>query len=139
MDSNQAAVMRVVRSAFSRMHEQVQLVRKAARVGDWTPQPHQCHDNVREWVAKNPRHIHVYGYLLFDFRLMNGCFRLTAHSVVEDENGTLHDITPSGASADYPFIRHVGSEEDFAITAELRQIDVREDFIQRLLNLNSAG
>jgi hypothetical protein len=37
---------------------------------------------------------------------------------------TLADITPRGTWRQYPFVRHVGSEEDFAEMANAMHVDV---------------
>jgi len=39
--------------------------------------------------------------------------RFTPHALVEVEDGTLVDITPHGATQDYPFLRHIGTYEEF--------------------------
>ena len=53
------------------------------------------------------------GWLIFEFGGLFGFVRFNSHSVIEQQDGTLIDITPSRASRRYPFIRHAGSEEDF--------------------------
>jgi hypothetical protein len=123
-EADQAALRRIADSVFSRLGERVLLVRKDARIGDWKPKVHYCHDNVRHWVAKNPNHKHVFGFALFDFRVLSGCIRIMPHSAVEDENGVLYDITPHEASQDYPFIRNTGSMDDFAVLATAGFLDV---------------
>jgi hypothetical protein len=124
-DADQAALRRIVDSVRARLGEQERLVRKTAvRIGDWRPKVHECHDNVAYWVARNPKHKHVFGFVLFDLRALTGCIRISAHSAVEDENGVLCDITPHEASADYPFIRNTGSMDDFAILATAGFVDV---------------
>ena len=91
---------------------------------DWHPQPKFCHDNVATWVAKSPEHKHVRGYVLFDFRFLLGVWQVQAHSVVELEDGTLIDITPSGVSRLYPFVRHTGTEDEFEEMARAMRVDV---------------
>ena len=90
---------------------------------DWSPKLHCCHDNVRDWVARNPGHKHVTGYLIFDLRII-GMLVVQPHSLVEFEDGILVDITPHGASQQYPFVRHVGSDEEFAEMAVAIRIEV---------------
>jgi len=119
-NADRAALQRIVDSVISRLGERVRLVRKTVSIGDWQPRAQECHDNVARWVAGNPEHKHVFGFVLFDYRLLNGCIRISAHSVVEDENRTLCDITPHEMSADYPFIRHIGSTDDFAVLVNQR-------------------
>lgn len=91
---------------------------------DWHPQPKFCHDNVAAWVSRSPQHKHVKGFVIFDLRMLLGIWQVHAHSVVELEDGTLIDITPSGVSRPYPFVRHIGTEEEFAEMARAMHVDV---------------
>ncbi len=116
--------MRLARSVVGRLGEQVRLVRMAARIGDWQPVPNYCHDNVREWVARMPHHKQVYGFIVFDARQAIGCIQVMAHSAVEDESGALCDITPNDAARDHPFIRHSGTEQEFARFAAVGSVYV---------------
>lgn len=87
------------------------------RGADWAPVENQCHYNVDRWVSEHPGTRAVRGWLVFDFEKTSmglvHVVRFTPHSVVEDEDGRLVDITPSGASRRYPFLRHTGSDEEF--------------------------
>ena len=47
-----------------------------------------------------------------------------AHSAVETEDGTLCDITPQEASTDYPFIRHLGTDEEFELFGRVEYFDL---------------
>lgn len=123
-DADQAALRRIAESVLGRLGDQVRLKRKTARIGDWEPKVHECHDNVKYWVERNPEHKHVFGFVLFDLRALNGCLRISAHSVVEDENGVLCDITPHDALEDHPFIRNTGSMDDFIVLANAAHVDV---------------
>lgn len=91
---------------------------------DWSPVPKFCHDNVAIWVDRTPQHKHVFGYVIFDLRPVTGNWQVHAHSVVELEDGTLIDITPSGVSQQYPFIRHIGTWDEFAEMAIAMRVDV---------------
>ncbi len=115
-------LVKYAKSILARRSEAVTLKRATASIGDWKPQAHRCHENVRAWVQRNPHHKQVFGYVLFNFGILGQ--RVMAHSAVEDENGILHDITPHGASGDYPFVRHVGSKDEFAQMAVAIQVDV---------------
>jgi len=73
------------------------------------PPPARCHDNVNEYVARHPTCKAVHGWLIgnhVSFLYFN------AHSVVETEDGSLIDITPSEPPC--PFLRHPGTNEEFA-------------------------
>lgn len=71
---------------------------------DWKPAPRWCHDNVDRWVQENPGSKIVRGWVLFDLVGLDGVFQFTAHSVVEQPDGTLIDITPTLASRPYRFL-----------------------------------
>lgn len=94
---------------------------------DWHPQPKFCHDNVAAWVSRSPQHKHVKGFVIFDLRMQLGVWQVQAHSVVELDDGTLIDITPSGVSQPPLFVRHVGTEEEFAELARAMRVDVPTD------------
>lgn len=118
------ALTRLAKSVVRRLDDAVILRRKIAHIGEWTPVKHRCHDNVAYWVARRHHHKHVYGFIYMDLRPHSNCIRLTAHSAVETEDGTLCDITPHDASADYPFIRHLGTDEEFAAFGEVGSWDL---------------
>lgn len=52
---------------------------------------------------------------------------MQAHSVVELEDETLIDITPSGVSQQPPFVRHTGTDEEFVAMMLAMRVDVRPD------------
>jgi hypothetical protein len=84
----------------------------------------RCHDNVAIWVAKNPQHKHVHGFIYMDLRPHAQYIRLMAHSAVESEDGTLCDITTHEASIDFPFIRHLGTDEEFELFGRVGHFDL---------------
>jgi hypothetical protein len=94
---------------------------------DWLPRPKFCHDNVAAWVSRSPQHKHVRGYVIFDLRSILGIWQVQAHSVVELEDGRLIDITPSGVSRPYPFVRHIGTDEEFAEMVRAMRVNVSRD------------
>jgi hypothetical protein len=118
------AIARLSVSVVKRLHQSVILHRKVVHIGGWTPTINRCHDNVAIWVAKNPQHKHVHGFIYMDLRPNAYCIRLMAHSAVETEDGTLCDITPHEASADYPFIRHLGTDEEFELFGKVESFDL---------------
>ncbi len=103
---------------------------------DWSPKPKYCHDNVAAWVSRCPQHKRIRGYVIFDLRPILGVWQVQAHSVVELEDGSLIDITPSGASQLYPFVRHIGTDEEFAAMACAMRVNVSPS---DLLNPPSRG
>jgi hypothetical protein len=117
-------ISRLAVSAVKRLHQSVTLCRRVVHIGEWTPTVNRCHDNVAIWVAKRPQHKHVRGFVYMDLRPGAPCIRLMAHSAVETEDGTLWDITPHGASVNYPFIRHLGTDEEFELFGKVRYFDL---------------
>ncbi len=97
---------------FARRHEGVFTRQAKATIGTWSPQPHYCFPNCKEWVRFNPTHKCIVGFLYFDY-LPLGFVRFTPHAVIEVDDGTLVDITPHGVETPYPFLRHVGTGEEF--------------------------
>jgi hypothetical protein len=118
------AITRLAKSVVERLDQSVILRRIVAHIGEWTPTVNRCHDNVAIWVAKKPQHKHVYGFIYMDLRPNARCIRLMAHSAVETEDGTLCDITPHEASIDYPFIRHLGTDEEFGFFGRVGYFDL---------------
>jgi hypothetical protein len=89
---------------------------------EWAPEQNWCHANVSRWVAENPGCKAVHGWLVFDLFLWA---RFSAHSVAEEPDGTLIDITPSHASRRYPFLPHEGDANAFVrLIDELRIQDL---------------
>jgi len=118
------AIARLAKSVVKRLDQSVILRRIVARIGEWTPTVNRCHDNVAIWVAKKPQHKHVHGFIYMDLRPNARYIRLMAHSAVETEDGTLCDITPHEASIEYPFIRHLGTDEEFEIFSRVGHFDL---------------
>lgn len=71
--------------------------------GNWQPYPNKCHENVDIWCGHNSNYHPVRGWLYFDLPGI-AYVKFVAHSVVRKPDGSLVDITPSGASSDYPFV-----------------------------------
>jgi len=118
------ASARLAKSVVKRLDQSVILRHIFARIGEWTPTANRCHDNVAIWVAKKPQHKHVHGFIYMDLRPRAQCIRLMAHSAVETEDGTLCDITPHEASVNYPFIRHLGTDEEFELFGRIGHFDL---------------
>jgi hypothetical protein len=126
-------VLEIAKSVIARRSEAVFVPFRSVGMSedgkpDWRPRPKYCHDNVAAWVYRSPLDKHARGYVICDLRAIIGVWQVQAHSVVELEDGTLIDITPSGASQLYPFVRHVGSEEEFAEMACAMRVNVPASF-----------
>jgi len=122
----QSAVLKeLVGSLYQRRSEGVILRRATASIGEWRPQIHWCEKNVEAWVRFNPQHKRADGYVFFDYRFWGlGFVRFQPHVVIENEAGELVDITPHEAADDHPFIRHIGSRDQFAAALEHGPLDL---------------
>lgn len=127
---DQERVLQFGLGLYGRLGEAVRLRRVQVSIGNWSPQPHYCHDNVKAWVEHNPQNRHVYGFVFFDLRPI-GYVEFAAHSAVELEDGMLVDITPHNASQDYPFLRHTGTFDEFATIAERIKLQIPVQFLPR--------
>jgi hypothetical protein len=123
---SEAELQALAESLYARRVEAIVVPFAERSIGDWKPAENHCHRNVDWWVLSHPESRAIRGWLIFDFfKTSMGLLpfvRFTAHSLVEDEDGTLHDITPSGASKRYPFIRHQGDEKEFISLVEEHQL-----------------
>jgi hypothetical protein len=90
--------------------------------GAWKPIANRCHESATTWAANNDGWVAVRGWLVFDYTALAllvpnlpRVVRFNAHSMVQDPDGKLWDITPPGGpvSQDYPFFRHPGTDEEF--------------------------
>lgn len=87
------------------------------------PLPHECHRNAEAWVALHPAHRVVRGWLVYDYSLSAvPMMRFQAHSVVEDDEGQLIDVTPHEARGPTPFLRHPDGNEMFDLVVSKREI-----------------
>ena len=102
---------------------------EAGATTGWTPSEHECHINVNRFVLENPGYTAVRGWLVFDLTLcpligLPAVWRFIAHSVIEDVNNRLFDITPRRAAQRHPFIRHDGPKGEFeSLIVSIRYLD----------------
>ena len=87
------------------------------RIGDWRPRPNHCHFNVSELLERSSEYRPVRGWCAASYEAL-GYMRFFSHSIVEDRNGKLMDITPNPTPWVYPFIRHLEVDGDFAEIVE---------------------
>jgi hypothetical protein len=89
----------------------------------WKPESRACHSNVETWIRHSPAHKRVRGLLLqgpfFNF------WRVLAHSLVQVEDGSLVEITPQEGNQLHPFVRHLGTEDEFEEFANRGKLIVR--------------
>ena len=69
----------------------------------WTPKVRDCHNNAINYCELHPDCKPIHGWIYFDLSPI-GYVRFMAHSVVQQPNGQLCDITPAGINNEYPFI-----------------------------------
>ncbi|WP_421988539.1 hypothetical protein [Roseococcus sp.] len=98
--------------------------------GKEAPVPGYCHQNVDAWVQLNPGNHAVRGWAGNDGNSH------TAHSVVQDEEGHLFDITLKLGA--FQFVRHTGCESDFMLLVENKNIHIYYplDMIARIASSN---
>lgn len=100
----------------SRLNEARYLPRAEMQGGNWQPQPNMCHHNVTEYCELDSRFSPVRGWLFFDLP-NESYYKFVAHSVLKFPDGSIMDITPSNAGAEYPFLTSGLSNKDFAAIA----------------------
>ncbi len=115
-------IAKYARGIVLRHSEGVLLERLAISMEGWVPTAGNCHGNVDRFVLANPTYRYVRGYLVFDTG--SGNWRIVAHSVLMDPNGTMFDVTPPWRCERYPFVRHVGHDDDFLIMAKEECVDL---------------
>jgi hypothetical protein len=113
------------KSLFERLNEGVIVPLKKIEIehedGIWIPEENQCHANASILARTYPIQLEcVRGWLVFDFRLLNGEVNFMHHSVVrEKETGRLYDVTPQvRAQPEYLFIDAKLSEENYSSLVE---------------------
>ena len=117
-------------AVYARRQEGVLVRRANASIGGWRPRPHYCFDNVEAWISHKPAHKPVLGYSYFNCLPWGLNFvRFVPHALVEVEDGGLVDITPHGASDEYPFIRHTGTRDEFVALVEHQGTHIGLDLI----------
>lgn len=107
---------------FTNLHlaRHVRFQRRA--IPTFTPQPHDCHNNVDRWCAVHPECKPVRGWLVFQYPLArHPVVRFQPHSVIED-GGRLVDLTPREGSDELLFLPHPDGNEMFMLTLSRRQI-----------------
>lgn len=93
------------------------------KVAGFKPLAHECHANAEAWVALHPHSQIVRGWLLYDYQLSAfPMVRFQAHSVVEDSDGRLFDVTPREGSGSLPFLRHPDGNEMFDLIVSRHEI-----------------
>jgi hypothetical protein len=82
-------------------------------VPDWSPRRAQCHANADEWVTMHAGYRAVRGWLRVEYETPPHRIRFHSHSVVEDADGQLIDVTLLPSDPTHRFIRHPWSEAEF--------------------------
>lgn len=109
------------KSLMRRVGEAAPLETLEVHMGDWSPQENMCHHNVTKFCDSNPDYIPVRGWLYFDLPGLNVA-KFLSHSVVRAPNGTLYDITPSNATARYPFLAANLTADEYAELVEVQGV-----------------
>lgn len=103
---------------YERRAEGVIVLRKAIVLDDWRPEGNNCHRNVAAVVERDPRYSAIRGWICADYVEPLGVMRFFAHSVVQAPEGGLIDVTPNPLPWQYAFLRHDGTDEEFADLVE---------------------
>ena len=116
--ANHVDLKAIVKALYARRHAGIVVPYEPCATSGWTPSEGECHLNSVRYAQENRGGKFVRGWLVYDFTLgpligRPSCYRFNAHTVLEDANGRLFDITPSRASQAYPFIRHEGPADEF--------------------------
>ena len=84
----------------------------------WIPKARDCHNNAISYCELHPDSKPVHGWLYFDLSPI-GHVRFIAHSVVQQPNGELYDITPAEIKSEYPFIESNLDDESYSNVLDL--------------------
>lgn len=91
---------------FSRLSERVVVSKLDIIVREWRPTENECHFNARYLTLLDPTYKPVHGWLYIEGLDALGFVRFASHSVVEDSDGILFDITPCNSdTTKFGFIR----------------------------------
>jgi hypothetical protein len=101
----------IARSLYLRRGSGIMVPLEARETDGWKPSPRYCHINSDRYAMENVGHQPLRGWFVFDYSDIGRCHFL-AHSIVEDSDGKLFDLTPSPAPRP-PFLRHEGLEGEF--------------------------
>lgn len=98
---------------FARRAEGVLVQREVVTFCDWHPAANQCHDNTITLADANLNYVRIWGWL--DMGLIeDNVVRFASHSVVQESDGLLIDITPTTAGFRvFPFIRSTITETEY--------------------------
>lgn len=104
--------IRIAQILVERMHESIQVDRRANDFPEWKPDLGKCHENVDRWVLTHDGCTAIRGWLDISNEAIPPNRRFAAHSVVFD--GTeLFDITLGNNKPRHQFVRHPGTDDDF--------------------------
>lgn len=91
----------------------VHLPQKDVKIHGEIPLPKQCHENAQKYCDENTEYECVTGWLVIDGGEYSSTILLLPHSVIRDENGLMHEITPIHSLEPRPFLESDLSETDF--------------------------
>lgn len=108
---------------FSRIDKAEHLAFIPVEINGQSPAPNDCHENARAFVLLNPIYKIVYGWICVDGGLESSSIDFIAHSVIQDINGNLYEITPIYSIESRPFLTAELNDHDFAdIVIELDRL-----------------
>jgi hypothetical protein len=112
----------LARRLYDRRQEAVVVPFRNCSSEAFQPAEQDCHRNVDLWCKGHPSHMPVRGWVIFEVYSPLGFCRFISHSVVEDEDGVLFDITPTRASKRYPFLNDEMTEEEYVLLITSRKL-----------------
>jgi hypothetical protein len=102
------------KSLIQRAHEAVVVKCVRVALGQWSPLPNHCHENVSYFCEHSLGYEPVNGWLYLEHYPGHDSAKFLAHSVVRAPDGELFDVTPWEATEHYPFLASGLSQDDYA-------------------------
>ncbi len=98
---------------YARIGEAVPVPFESVSIEEWQPVISDCHNNAGRWAEHDAGRKVIRGWLTWG---LNEFWQSTfiAHSVIEDRDGRLFDVTPIDPHTPRPdFLRHDGTAAEF--------------------------
>lgn len=99
---------------YGRINEASFLTFKHVSMNGQAPTPKNCNENARFFVASDSSYKIVYGWICVDGGNASPSIDFIAHSVIQDSNGQLYEITPVLSIMPRPFLSSELDEHNFA-------------------------
>ncbi len=108
---------------FSRINESGSLTFKQVEIDGQLSLARNCHENTRGFLKSNSSHKIIYGWIFEKSESKLEHIEFFAHSVIQDPDGYLFDITPIQSNKPVMFLAANLNDNDFAdIVNELEKL-----------------